>query len=273
MHNYLSEAIGGIPYRLALCGGWIDQPFVSARDPSPPGSMTVVAVEPDFRFMDCAGMATSTRKVAARLWGARLPDRSPAELVRELYAEENRGKGEPSGAQDMVGLVYPGVTRMDFDASVDGGVFPSAVESREDEEILAWLEKTIKILPVGPRPAGYSPLGIKNLKPDWVRRLGASGRDCFDSIMRRDLAGLQASMRECMLAWEALLPETLMHPLLSVDLIALLACYRDRYGGAMYSGCGGGYLFVATEQPVPGSFGFRVRRSAPRLAERSRSGA
>ena len=54
MANDITDVIGGIPYRLALCGGWMDQPFVSERDPSPPGSMTVVAVEPDFRFMDCA---------------------------------------------------------------------------------------------------------------------------------------------------------------------------------------------------------------------------
>jgi hypothetical protein len=259
--NDLADVIGGIPYRLALCGGWIDQPFLSSLDPSPPGSMTVVAVEPDFRFMDMAGMATSTRKVAAKLWGARLPARPPAELVRELYAEENRGKTDPSGAQDMVGLCYPGITRMDFDAKVDGGVFPSAVVSSEDEAAVAWVEKTIKIVHVAPRPLGYSPLGIKNLDSGWVRRLGASGRDCYDAILGRDLKGLQASMRECMLAWEALLPQTLRHPLVTADLVGLMEHYRKRYGGAMYSGCGGGYLFVASEEPVPGGFGFRVRRS------------
>jgi hypothetical protein len=257
----IADVIGGIPYRLALCGGWIDQPFVSSLDPSPPGSMTVVAVEPDFRFMDCSGMATSTRKIAAELWGKRLPDRPPAELVRELYAEENRGKADPSGAQDMVGLCYPGITRMDFDPKVEGGVFPSAVESCEDEAAIAWIERTIKIVPVASRPKGYSPLGVKRLDPAWVRRLGASGRDCYDAILARDLRGLQGSMRECMLAWEALLPKTLRHPLVAVDLVGLMEHHRARYGGAMYSGCGGGYLFVATEASVPGSFGFRVRRS------------
>jgi len=261
MPKQLSDLIGGIPYRLALCGGWIDQPFISSLDPQPPGSMTVVAVEPDFRFMDMAGMATSTRKVAARLWGTLLPDRPPAELVRELYAEENRGKADPSGAQDMVGLCYPGISRMDFDPEFEGGVFPRAVESREDAASVEWLERAIKIVPVASRPAGYSPLGIKNLDPSWVRRLGASGRDCFDAIMARDLAGLQDSMRECMLAWEALLPQTLRHPLVQADLAGLLEFYRARYGGAMYSGCGGGYLFVATEECVPGAIGFRVRRS------------
>jgi len=263
----IEDAIGGIPYRLALCGGWMDQPFVSERDPSPPGSMTVVSVEPEYRFMDFAGMATSTRKVAARLWGERLPARPPSELVRELYAEENRGKADPSGSQDMVGLVYPGIVRMDFDASCEGGVFPVAIESCEDDGVAIWLERSLKILPVAQRPAGYSPLITKNLEPSWIRRLGESGRTCYNAILARDLSALQASMNDCMLAWEAILPATLRHPLLHLDLVALMDHYREEFGGAMYSGCGGGYLFVATDRPVPGAFGFRVRRSlAPGLA-------
>jgi hypothetical protein len=258
------DAIGGMPYRMALAGGWIDQPFVSALDPSPPGSMVVVSVEPDFRFMDYCGMATSTRKAAARLWGGRLPDLDPAALVRELYAEENKAKPEPSGSQDMIGLVYPGVSRLDFDAKVEGGVFPAHIETNEEPEVAAWIEESIKILPVSQRPPGYSPLGIKNLDPAWIRRLGASGRACFDALLGRDMAALQASMNECMLAWEVLLPCTLRHPGLQVDLSGLLEHYRREYGGAMFSGCGGGYLYVATERRVPGSFLARVRRSEGR---------
>ena len=87
-----TDVIGAIPYRMAFAGGWIDQPFVSRLNPTPPGSMVVVGLEPTFRFMDRAGMATGTRNVALRLWNGRLPDRDPAELVRELYAAENRGK-------------------------------------------------------------------------------------------------------------------------------------------------------------------------------------
>ncbi|MDP3178567.1 MAG: hypothetical protein Q8M76_11745 [Spirochaetaceae bacterium] len=259
MGGGISEAIGGIPYRLALAGGWIDQPFVSAADPSPPGSMVVVAALPEFRFMDYSGMATSTRKVAARLWGDRLPDRPPADLVRELYAEENRGKADPSGSQDMIGLVYPGVTRIDYDASVEGGIFPARVESCVDPAVAAWTQSVIRILPVAQRPAGYSPLIEKRIEGSWVRRLGASGRSCYDAIVARDRGSLQDSMNECMRAWEALLPGTVRHPEVKVDLLGLLKYYQDEYGGAMYSGCGGGYLYVATEREVPGSFGFRVR--------------
>ncbi len=112
---------GNLPYRMALAGGWIDQPFVSQHDPAPPGSMVVVALEPICRFMDRCGMGTSTRKVAAQLWGNVLPDTDPAELVRRLYAEENRGRAEPSGSQDMIGLLYPGVNRLDYDFQDQGG--------------------------------------------------------------------------------------------------------------------------------------------------------
>ena len=43
-----------MPNRLALAGGWIDQPFVSKHNPKPPGSMVVVQIEPNFRPMDRA---------------------------------------------------------------------------------------------------------------------------------------------------------------------------------------------------------------------------
>ena len=49
---------------------------------------------------------------------------------------------------------------------------------------------------------------------------------------------------------------------MTVDLKGLLAYYQSRYCGAMYSGCGGGYLFVVSTEPVPGGLKIRVRRAA-----------
>jgi hypothetical protein len=253
------SVIGGMPYRIALAGRWIDQPFVSRHDPSPPGSMVVIAVHPDFRFMDLCGIGTSTRKVAQRLWGSRIPARPPAELVRELYNEENKARREPSGSQDMVGLVYPGVSRIDYDIRHEGGIFPAQVESNTHPEVVQWAQRVIHILPVAQRPPGYSPLDVKNIEPSWVRRLGASGSACFESFATRNLQGLQESMNECMRAWAALLPGTVRHPTITVDLEGILRHYQAEYGGAMYSGCGGGYLFVATDREVPGSFHVRIR--------------
>ena len=89
----LREMLGGLPYRLQMAGGWIDQPFVSSANQEPPGSMVVVSLQPTVRFMDRCGMATGTRAAARALWGDAWPaDRTPAELVRELYASENDGQ-------------------------------------------------------------------------------------------------------------------------------------------------------------------------------------
>jgi len=255
----ITGLIGKIPQRMALAGGWIDQPFVSRHNPTPPGSMVVVSLEPQFHFMDRCGMAGSTRKVALSLWPDGLPQGDPAELVRQLYFSENVGKAEPSGSQDMVGLIYPGVSRIDYDFAHEGGYFPLQVESNNDPQVAAWLEKVIYILPVMPRPEGYNPLGVKRLDSRWISRLGQTGKNCYDAIVARDLKALGASFNDCMLCWEAILPQVVRHPTIQLDLMGMLAWYQVRYAGAMFSGSGGGYFYVAADEPVPGAFHARVR--------------
>jgi len=256
---HITDLVGRIPYRLALAGGWIDQPFVSKLNPSPPGSMVVVNIEPEFRFMDRAGICSSTRSVALKLWGDVVPDGDPAKLVQELYNAENKDKAEPSGSQDMIGLIYPGINRLDYDFNYKGGVFPCHIESNNNPEIAQWLSRVIHILTVMPRPEGYNPLGIKNLDPAWVRRLGQAGKDCFDAIARMDTKGLGESLNENMRCWEILLPQNFKHPVLTLDLLKLLDFYQHNYAGAMCSGCGGGYLYVISDEPVPGAFHATVR--------------
>ncbi len=257
--QHIAEFIGEIPYRLALAGGWIDQPFVSKLNPTPPGSMVVVGVEPTLPFMERAGIATGTRKVANRIWGGKLPGGDRRQLVKELYAAENDGRSEPSGSQDMIGLIYPGVCRLDYDYCHEGGYFPRHIECCTDEAICRWVQSVIHLLPVAPRPAGYNPLGEQHLDPATIRCLGQTGKDCFDAILRRDIARLGRSMNQCMECWESLMPHIVRHPTLNVDLVGLMKHYQSRYPGAMYSGCGGGYLFVVSEEPVPGTFQVTVR--------------
>jgi hypothetical protein len=255
----VSKLIGSIPNRLQLAGGWIDQPFVSRHNPKPPGSMVVVQIEPDFRPMDRAGIASGTRAIAMTLWKGKLPDRPLDELVRELYETENKGKTEPSGSQDMIGLIYPGVNRLDYDIKIEGGVFASHIESCNSPKVARWLTSVLHLIAVEPRPDGYSPLGIKNLEPKWVAKLGQSGRDCYNAIVNMDAKKLGASLNLTMSCWETLLPHVVRHQLLCVDLMPILQAYQKQYLGAMYSGCGGGYLIVVSEKPVPGAFKVNVR--------------
>ena len=255
----MTKLLGTIPNRLQLGGGWIDQPFMSKLNPKPPGSMVVVQIEPDFRPMCRSGIASSTRIVAMDIWNGKLPKRPKAELVRELYHAENTYKSEPSGSQDMIGLIYPGINRLDYDFRYEGGVFPKHVESCTSPRVARWLEKMLHLIPVEPRPEGYNPLDEKNFDPKWVLKLGQTGKLIYSSILKMDGSALGEAVNQGLKCWDVLLPQSMRHPVMKVDLMELAGAYQKEYLGACYSGPGGGYLIVVSEKVVPGSFQVRIK--------------
>jgi hypothetical protein len=159
----------------------------------------------------------------------------------------------------MAGLIIPGISRLDYDFACEQGFFPAHIETNRDPAVAHWLEDVLHVLPIAQRPEHYNPLEKKYLDKEWIRRLGQSGKDCYAAILARDTRALGASLNECMKCWEAILPCTVRHPAITVDLMAILDHYQSRYAGAMYSGCGGGYLYVVSEEPVPGSIRVQVR--------------
>ena len=175
----LTDVIGAIPYRMAFAGGWIDQPFVSRLNPARSGSMVVVGLEPTSWFMERSGMATGTRHVALRLGRVVFRIRIPPSWCANCN-RGNRATREPSGSQDMIGLIYPGVNRLDYDSRTRAG-FPGTSKPTGIRRG-PLVRRGHLVLPVSPRPEGYSPLGIKNLDPRG-RRLGAAGKECFDAII------------------------------------------------------------------------------------------
>jgi hypothetical protein len=255
----LTKLLGPIPNRLQLGGGWIDQPFLSRINPKPPGSMVVVQIEPNFRPMCRSGIASSTRMVAREIWGDKLPDRPKEQLVRELYHAENTYKAEPSGSQDMIGIIYPGINRLDYDFRHESGVFPIHIENCSSVRVARWLEKVLHLIPVEPRPEGYNPLVEKRFDPKWVAKLGRTGQRIYDAILKMDAPALGKAVNQGLECWDVLLPQSMRHPVMKVDIMALAAAYQAQYLGACYSGPGGGYLIVISEKPVPGSFSVTIR--------------
>ncbi|MCP4168003.1 MAG: adenylyltransferase/cytidyltransferase family protein [Chloroflexi bacterium] len=66
--------------------------------------------------------ATSTRRTAMKLRGNRLPAEDPHKLAYMLFCCDNPpGTEDISGAQDTIGLVYPGLARCDY----NGAYWPS----------------------------------------------------------------------------------------------------------------------------------------------------
>jgi hypothetical protein len=77
----------------------------------------------------------------------------------------------------------------------------------------ALVEPGLHLIPVEPRPDGYNPLGIKNLEPKWVAKLGQSGQRLLRGDCQNDAKALGASFNLNMKCWETLLPHVVRHPL------------------------------------------------------------
>ena len=257
----------GTPQRLCLAGGWIDQPYVNAYAP---GSVTVAQIERRDALCERAGLASSTSRVWNDLRDKGLRDDvAPDELARMLFYLENgrellfgyqdpeRREGYLSGSQDHIGLTHPGVSRLDYEHSCNKGYWPAAVEATTDRGVCDWLQSHLVLVPIGERSDGYDPLVERNFSRERIERLGRAGRDCYAAILNGDLERFGRSLTQTHDAWREILPRTT-----SPEIDAMLDRYGSLGAGRTTSGCGGGYVMIATERDpddVPGGFGIRVR--------------
>jgi cytidyltransferase-like protein len=237
------------PYRLCIAGGWIDQPWVSEICP---GSVVVAQLWPTIDFNDRSGMATSSRKVALELWGGEIPDGDTVRNAQLLFGAENPPYSEYiSGSQDQIGLLVPGINRLYY----DGGFWPSKIDNCPDPEICEWLSEVIYLVPLNPRPAGYNPIAVKNLKKEFVKELGEAGNLCWESLLKKDINGLGKSMTTTFHTWKKILPNTVPDWLMK----EMESKYFPFYPGAITSGSGGGYAVVASGKEIEGAIKIKVR--------------
>jgi len=93
-------------------------------------------------------MASSTRRRAIELWQTEIPAATGRSWRRSSSAMRNPpGKAEVAGSQDALGIVLPGLNRLEY----NGGYWPRAIDSVHDERILAWLEHHLQLVHAGPR--------------------------------------------------------------------------------------------------------------------------
>ena len=125
-----------VPYRLDLAGGWLDQPFVSKYHPGP---VITISIEPEIEFNDRSGMSSSTRAKAIDLWQYDIPDGDREMLAKTLFCVENPpGSKYISGSQDSIGIVYPGVNRLDYPKEA---YWPEKIVTVNDDGILRFIEE------------------------------------------------------------------------------------------------------------------------------------
>lgn len=238
-----------LPYRVCLAGGWMDQSWVSEINP---GSVVVAQIWPAIDFNGRSGMASSSRKVAMELWGDKIPEGDPLRNAKLLFGAENPpGSEYISGSQDQIGLLVPGISRLDY----NGSFWPENIENTTNPETCEWLSKVLNFVPLQPRPVGYNPLLRKNLEPELVRKLGKSGEKCYEAILKKDVQLLGESMKETFLAWSEMLPYTVPDWVMK----EMQTNYFPKYSGAITSGSGGGYIVFPSEEKVEGTLKITVK--------------
>jgi cytidyltransferase-like protein len=239
-----------MPYRIDLAGGWLDQPFVSRHHP---GSVITVSLEPTVEFNERSGMATSTRRTAIKLWGNKMPVDRFDKVAWMLFCCDNPpGKKEISGAQDSIGLVFPGLARSEY----AGDYWPGHIEHMMDEETLRFVEQHLFLLPLGPREEGFAVLENTNITPAGAQALAEATAACWSAILAHDVGGFGDSVRASFEAQIAMFPN-----MVTPGVRELIAAHATNAIGWKLSGAGGGgYVIFVAEQPLAESMRVVVRR-------------
>lgn len=240
-----------IPYRLDLAGGWLDQPFVSKLGAGP---VLTISIEPAIEFNERSGMASSSRRRAIELWQTNIPTGDREKLAKMLFAYENPpGTMEFSGSQDAIGIVFPGLNRLDY----NDNYWPEKISSVPDEEILRWLEQHLHLIPLGPRHADFDVLSGKKITAVRTRALASAANHCWKAILKRDAEKFGQSVRDSFEAQVSLFPK-----MANQKVWAMIRQYAGKSLGWKLSGAGGGgYLVLVSQQPIPGSIKIKIRRA------------
>ena len=240
-----------IPYRIDLAGGWHDQLSVNKLCP---GAVITICIEPDYEFNNRSGMSTSSRKAAMEMWHVDIPEGDRETLAKMVFRYENPPVGTYiSGSQDAIGIVMPGLNRLDY----DNDYWPVHIESVTDTKILDFIENNIWIIPLSPRVSDYDVLEGTNITLEGAKALAAAAERCWRALTACDIEELGKASKESFYAQIAMYPN--MAPREVLDSIEL---YKDKVKGFKITGAGGGgYLVLINDTPIENALKIRIRRS------------
>lgn len=240
-----------IPFRLDLAGGWLDQPYVSKYYPGP---VITISIEPEIDFNDRSGMASSTRAKAIELWHTEIPGGDKEKQAKTLFCVENPpGTHYVSGSQDSIGIVFPGVNKLDYPK---GEYWPEKITTVADEATLQWIESYLWFTNLSPRKSGYNVLADTRIDEAGAKALADAANAVWEAIMERDLISFGKYFRESFEAQIAMFPN-----MINDHILEQIGIYKKGTLGWKISGAGGGgYLVLVSEQPVRNAIQVKIRR-------------
>lgn len=242
-----------MPYRIDLAGGWLDQPYVGKFAPGP---VLTISIEPTVEFNERSGMASSTRRKAVELWHTDIPSGDREKLSKILFSYENPpGTKVISGSQDSIGIVMPGLNRLDY----DGKYWPEKISSVHDEHILSWLEEHLYLITLGPRENTYDVLENTKINTSNAKKLQQAAKNCWDAILAKDIHKFGHNFRESFEAQVAMFPNMVYD-----GIPKIINKYKDGAVGWKLSGAGGGgYLIFVAQKPIKKAMKIKIRRKSP----------
>lgn len=240
-----------IPYRIDLAGGWLDQLYVNEIAGGP---VITISIEPDYEFNDRSGMSTSSRKAAIDLWHVNIPAGDKEVLAKTLFCFENPpGCKYVSGSQDSIGIVMPGLNRLDY----DNGYWPKNIENVRDSELLDFIEKNIWLVPLSPRKGNYNVLENTDITKEKIEALASAAKKCWKGITEMNIDDWGKYTTESFKAQIAMFPN--MAPEYVLEAIKK---YIDNVKGIKISGAGGGgYIIIVNDTPIENAIQIRIRRN------------
>ena len=239
-----------IPYRVELGGGWLDQPMCNSLAPGP---VVVVSIEPEVEFNHRSGMATSSRQTAIRLWHTAIPEGDRVELARTLFCCDNPpGSTTISGSQDHLGMLLPGLNRLDYDHDF----WPVNITSCLEPAILDFVEQHLYLVQLPPRTDDFSVLSETHISREGVHRLAEAASRLWEAILARDVAAWGAAATESFQAQLAMFPR-----MMTPQVQDFIGQHGKTLAGWKLSGAGGGGCLVCiSDHPVHNAFRIHICR-------------
>lgn len=240
-----------IPFRLDLAGGWLDQPYVSLFYP---GSVITISIEPEYEFNDRSGMSSSTRAKAMDMWQYDIPEGNREILAKTLFAVENPpGTKYVSGSQDSIGIVFPGVNRIEYDR---GEYWPRNITTVTNEEILSFIEQHLWFINLYPRNHDFNVLATTSITTEKAKALSDAAAGVWNAVIKKELKNFGHFFRKSFEAQIAMFPN-----MVNESIRQTIAAYSKNALGWKISGAGGGgYLILVSEKPVENAIQVHIRR-------------
>ena len=239
-----------MPFRIDLAGGWLDQPFVGKYSKGP---VITISIEPTIEFNERSGMASSTRRRAIELWHIDIPPGNKEKLSKMLFSYENPpGTHIIAGSQDSIGIVMPGLNKLDY----EGKYWPAKITSVYDEEILSWIEKHIYLITLGPRVNEFDVLDSTVINKENAEALSSASEMCWKSIIEKDLKNYGLFFRKSFEAQIKMFPNMVYD-----DIFRVIERYKAQsYGWKLSGAGGGGYLILIADKVIEGAIQIKIRR-------------